>query len=90
MNNLEETEQLSVPAIDGELIQMEEKHKVLEAAERLLHSGKLTEIQCRRFYMYFIKGLSTRRIAEIEGVHQRAVWDSLQWAEKKLKKFYLE
>ena len=49
-----------------------------------------TEIQKRRFIQHFFQGLSTRQIANLEGVHQRAVWDSLMWAEKKLKKFYKE
>lgn len=76
--------------MDVELIRKEEERKVLEAAKKLLHSGKLTPVQRRRFLLYFFQGLSTRQIAKLEGVHQRAVWDSLMWAEKKLKKFYEE
>ena len=47
----------------------------------------LTDVQRRRYLMYHIDGLTTRRIAEIEGVEQRSVMDSLEWAEKKIKKF---
>ena len=73
-----------------ELIQKAEEKKALETAIRLLESGKLTDVQKRRFCLHFFQGLSTRQIAKLEGVHQRAVWDSLMWAEKKLKKFYEE
>ena len=68
---------------ETELIRKEDEKKALESAKRLLESGKLTAVQKRRFYLYFFRGLSTRQIAKLEGVHQRAVWDSLMWAEKK-------
>lgn len=90
MSGIEETVIARVSAIDVELIRKDEEEKALDAAMKLLHSRKLTSIQQRRFLLYFFKGLSTRQIAKLEGVHQRAVWDSLMWAEKKLKKFYEE
>lgn len=90
ISGLEETELAAAPAVDMVLIQKGEEEKVLEAAHRLLHSGKLTPIQRQRFLQHYFQGLSTRQIAKLEGVHQRAVWDSLMWAEKKLKKFYSE
>ena len=73
---------------ETELIRKEDEKKALESAKRLLESGKLTAVQKRRFYLYFFRGLSTRQIAKLEGVHQRAVRDSIMWAEKKLKKIY--
>ncbi len=88
LTGMEETELLSVPSVETEWIQQEEQEKVWKAAEQLLKSGSLTEIQQRRFRQYYFQGLSTRQIARLEGVHQRAVWDSLMWAEKKLKKFF--
>jgi len=90
IHGLEKTYFIAPPAIDTELIQKYEADRAAEAAYHLLHSGKLTEIQKRRFIRHFFQGLSTRQIANLEGVHQRAVWDSLMWAEKKLKKFYKE
>lgn len=66
----------------------DEKEKALAAAKKLLDSGKLTEIQKRRFYLYFFIGLSTRQIARQEKVHQKTVWDSLKWITKKLRKFF--
>lgn len=90
LNGLEETNKLAVPSIDAELIQKGEEEEALQAAYRFLHSGKLTEVQQRRFIWHYFQGLSSRQIAKLEGVHQRAVWDSLMWAEKKFKKFFKE
>lgn len=47
---------------------------------------KLTPIQRRRFFMY-MKGISTVKIAEIEGCNQNAVWKSICQAKCKLKNF---
>ena len=88
INGMEEMDIAAVPPIDAELIRKSEEEKALEAAKRLLNSGKLTSAQRRRFLLHFFQGFSTRQIARMEGVHQRAVWDSLMWAEKKLKRFY--
>lgn len=90
INGLEETEQLATVSIDTELIHKADTGKALKAAKLLLNSGKLTEVQRRRFMLHFFKGLSIRQIAEIEQVDFRAVWESLHWATKKLKKFYCE
>ena len=46
----------------------------------------LTKIQKRRFFMY-LEGLSTVKIAEIEGCNQNAVWESITLARKKIQKF---
>ena len=87
---LEETEQLSVSALDLDLIHKSDTQKAKEAAKRLLDSGELTEIQRRRFLLHFFQGLSTRQIARMESVKQHSVWMSLQWSTKKLKKFFDE
>lgn len=90
INGLEEIEMLATVPLDMELIRKSDKKNVLKAARQLLDSGDLTETQRRRFLFHFFQGLSTRQIAEKEGVHQRAVWDSLHWASKKLKKLFKE
>lgn len=90
INGLEETEQLATISLDTELIDKADTGKAMKAAKQLLESGKLTEIQRRRFILHYFNGYSVRKIATIEGVHKRAVWDSLQWSAKKLKKFYME
>ncbi|MDR1532436.1 MAG: RNA polymerase subunit sigma-24 [Clostridiales bacterium] len=47
---------------------------------------KLTAVQRRRYLLHFGEGLTTRRIAEIEGVRHQSVVESLQAADKKIKK----
>lgn len=47
----------------------------------------LTEVQRNRFLMY-ASGLSTSEIARREGTAQRSVYESIEAARKKLKKFY--
>lgn len=85
---VENSERYASVPLDVELINRQETSQALKAAARLLASGNLTEVQRRRFILHFFHGLSIRQIAHKEAVHKRAVWDSLQWAEKKLKKFY--
>lgn len=88
ISGMEDTLVASASSVDAELIQKAEEKKALEAAIRLLESGKLTDVQKRRFYLHFFQGLSTRQIAKLEGINQKTAWESLMWAEKKLKKIY--
>ena len=81
---------VTISSLDEKQRKEEEGERALDAARRLLQSEVLTEVQRRRFILYYFQGFSIRRIAKLEGVHQRAVWDSLTWAEKKLKKFFKE
>ena len=60
---------------------MENAQKVKKIAEQ-----HLTKIQKRRFFMY-LEGISTVKIAEIEGCNQNAVWKSIDQAKNKIKKF---
>ena len=50
----------------------------------------LTEKQKRRFLLLHYHGLSTRQIAAMEGSAQRTIMDSIELAEKKIKKFFLK
>ena len=88
ISGMEDTLVASALSVDAELIQKAEEKKALEAAICLLKNGKLTDIQKRRFYLHFFQGLSTRQIAKLEGINQKTAWESLMWAEKKLKKIY--
>ena len=47
----------------------------------------LTEVQRRRYLLHEADGLTIREIAEMEGSYFTAVHESLQAAEKKIKKF---
>ena len=88
ISGMEDSVIASALSVDAELIQKAEEKKALETAIRLLESGKLTDVQKRRFYLHFFQGLSTRQIAKLEGINQKTAWESLMWAEKKLKKIY--
>jgi hypothetical protein len=89
IGELSETVLCSVPSPETEIIDAPEearrKRKRAVLAQKVW--DKLTEIQRRRYRMYHVSGMTTRKIAEIEGVDQRTVMDSLEWAEKKIKKF---
>ncbi len=89
IDQVPEVEFAVVPEFDQHLIaEQDDGEKVLKAAYKLLHSGMLTKVQQRRFVLHYFKGLSTRQIAILEGVRQQTVWESLMWAEKKLRKLF--
>ena len=48
--------------------------------------GKLTEIQGRRLYLHFFRGLTCKQIAKLENVNRRAVTYSIRQALNALKK----
>lgn len=88
MNGLEETEQMATASLDVELVEKGDRKNAMAAAEKLLVSGALTEVQRRRFILHFFQGLSTRQIARLEGVHQKAIWKSINLAKEKLRFFF--
>lgn len=86
MNGLEERSEFATVSLDATLIHTSDTHNVIKGANRLLDSGDLTEVQRRRFVLYFIEGLSYRQIAKKGNVYQSAVRERLQWTLKKLRK----
>ena len=89
LEKLENTEIACLPSVEEEYIAQYEEdgnHQRLQAATHILMSC-LTEIQRKRYIQNKIKGEPTRKIAEKEGVSQRTVQDSIEQAEKKIKKF---
>ncbi|MGL5434597.1 MAG: RNA polymerase sigma factor [Lachnospiraceae bacterium] len=88
LERLEESEQMASPSPYILLFQKFDEENALAAASELLQSGKLTEIQKRRFILHFFQELSYRQIAEQEQVNFAAVRDSIKWAVKKLKKIF--
>ena len=89
IDQVPEVEFAVVPDFSQNLMgEPDEGKKALNAANKLLHSGMLTEVQQRRFMLHYFKGLSTRQIAMLEGVRQQTVWESLMWAGKKLRKLF--
>jgi hypothetical protein len=91
IDKLEETELCSVPSSEdiflSELDAIEENEQYrqkVELAKQVL--DKLTEVQRRRYLLHVVNGLSTWKIAEIEGVNQSKIMKSLDATEKKIKK----
>jgi DNA-directed RNA polymerase specialized sigma24 family protein len=62
-----------------------EKHAKRVALANLALS-KLTKVQCRRYLLYHVKGLTMREIADVERVSFVAIAYSLEQCEKKIKK----
>lgn len=87
---LEKTDLFSVQSVEDDYIESldaeVEDYRTLDNAMKVLDSC-LTKIQKKRYLMSRAKGLSTREIAEKEGVSQRTVQDSLELAERKIKIF---
>jgi len=71
----------------GAIIAGEEAERHEQRLETMrLVLDKLTETQRRRYLMYHVDGFSTWEIAEQEGANQKSIYESLQAAEKKIKK----
>ena len=86
---LEKTDLFSVQSVEDDYIERQNvayDFRTLENAMKVLDSC-LTKIQKKRYILSRAKGLSTREIAEKEGVSQRTVQDFLELAERKMKIF---
>ncbi|MDD4492790.1 MAG: hypothetical protein PHV32_00320 [Eubacteriales bacterium] len=89
LGNIVETELISTPSVEDEYIRSEDEAlcpRTIENAMRIFDEAKLTLIQRRRYLQHFSEGLSTRQIAEKEGISQKAIMDSIRLSEKKIKK----
>ena len=75
----------------GEIEADEEAERYFGRSEAARHAmGKLTSTQRRRYLMYHVKGMTIRKIAEIERVSHVAIVYSLELADKKMKKLVSE
>ena len=86
---LEKTDLFSVQSVEDDYIERQnvaDDFRTLDNAMKVLDSC-LTKIQKKRYILSRAKSLSTREIAEKEGVSQRTVQDSLELAERKIKIF---
>lgn len=90
--DLGESKTCASPSPEDEVI--EQSIKQLEQVEirkqRMLVKqalDKFTDIQRRRYLLYHVHGITTRKIATIEGVKHQSIIECLAWAEKKIKKF---
>ena len=74
--------------IDESLIEIQDRQIASSALTYALERGNLTEVQRRRFILYFVEGLSTRQIAALEGATQRAIMKSIHIGVDKIKKIF--
>lgn len=88
LGSIEESVRFATGSPDLELIQNTDEQNARSAAMLLLDSGDLTEVQQRRFTLYFFHGLSYRQIADREHVHFTSVQESIEAANAKLKKYF--
>ena len=88
-NDADETELFCLPSAEDVVIEKlsreNERVYTMKDAEAVL--SKLTDIQRRRYLLYEVCGLSTPQIALSEGVSQYTVWESIDSAKKRIKKF---
>lgn len=84
VDEMEDSSWLATDSFEKELLDKLEDES-LEKIMRDYMAEKFTEVQRRRFLMY-LNGISTVKIAEIEGCNQNAVWKSIELAKRKLKK----
>lgn len=88
LRDIEDSENYSAKPPDEEYAEADERRRVLTAADKLFASGELTEIQAKRFRQYIYGKKSARQIAEVEGVSNKNVSKSINYAKKKLKKYF--
>lgn len=90
IHGMEETESCATPSLDEQYMEVKDRIYALQAVRQLLDSGKLTEVQRRRFLRYYFEGLTTRQIGQAEGTSHVAVAKSIRLATEKLKKYFTE
>lgn len=77
------------PDVLSAIIEAEEKARTEKYESELPAAmDKLTSIQRRRVEMYFYDNKTLREIAEIENVDIRAVWESIEGALNRMKKYF--
>ena len=88
LDGLEEVLKSPGPSPEDEVIAMPEQAAVLTQKREMamLALGKLTDVQRRRYLMYHVQGQTVREIAAKEGTYPNAIQESLQTAERKIKK----
>ena len=89
IDDLSETA-LSIPAIDVVMDRKHEKAERRRVASAMVSQirDKLTETQFRRFWMYYVGGMTVDEIGRIEGSRHQNISKSIGSAMKKIKKFF--
>ena len=79
---------LAVPAVDVAVARRQERMEKRRKEKELVvqMKDKLTEVQFRRLWMYFVEENTLEEIADKEGVSPVAVFYSIEAAQKKISK----
>lgn len=89
-NDLDEnhsSDWISTLSLEDEIIKRSDEKAFAEKL-RIAISTLLTPIQQRRFKMFLFERFTYREIAKFEKTNIRAVWESIDLAKKKIKKFF--
>jgi len=88
----DETAIFSVPSAEDEVIRQREQAEAYAKRQSTATFAleKLTEVQRRRYLLHHAHGKTVREIADIEGVFFTSVHESIQAAERKIKKVLSE
>jgi len=81
---VQSTEESFIDGIDEQEVS-KRKAEQITLAEKAMNN--LTDVQRKRYIMYKIEGLSTRKIADLDRVSHQSILECLAAAEKKIKKF---
>lgn len=89
LHGLDETDACCVPSPEEILIDEPERKAKKERMRRQAYQAlsTLTEVQRRRYIQHHVDGMTMREIAEMEGSFFTTVHQSIQAAEKKIKKY---
>lgn len=80
-------EDIDAAGLLGNCVDIETEQRFREICSLVDHAKEtMTPVQRRRFEFYADSGLSFRKIASIEGVHNTAVAESIRAARRKIKK----
>ena len=88
-HGLDDTDACCVPSPEEILFDEPERKTRKERMRRQAYEAiaTLTEVQRRRYIQHHVEGLSSWKIAELEGRGHKAILYSLWAAEKKIKKY---
>lgn len=77
---------LQTPSLEDEIFKTLEEKEFIDKVNTAI-STVLTETQKRRLILHAFDELSIREIAKREGTTQKSVWESINAAQAKIKKF---
>jgi DNA-directed RNA polymerase specialized sigma24 family protein len=89
IHDLEETDLFAVLAFDEAKAIADEAERKTTARRQngFAALNKLTEVQRRRYILHTVNGLTVREIGDLEQVHFTSIHESLEAAQRKIKKF---